>query len=254
MKIGILALGLIGGSLYKALEGKGYELVPCSRSVEFASSDINVLKDCEVVFVCTPMNKTMETLDRLENVVDENCIVLDVCSLKSFVMEKKRPYKFIGSHPMAGTENSGFEASFKELFEGAVWVLTEHNEKVEKIIKDVGARVVVAPAKEHDEAVALISHMPMLVSQALFDSIKDNELAKTLASSGFRDMTRLAMTNEEMASDMVYMNAQNIENALNKLYSSIKNLKTNNYDEKIKFIAQKRKKMYDGNGKNNTPI
>lgn len=253
-KIGIFALGLIGGSLYKALIKKGYNVVPCSRSVDFAHNDINVLKDCDVVFVCTPMNKTIEVLDMLENVVSSDCIVLDVCSLKSFVMQKKRPYKFIGSHPMAGTENSGFAASFEELFEGSVWVLTQSNDIIEKIISDIGARLVIADAQEHDYAVALISHLPMLLSQALFDTTNNNKLAQNLAASGFRDMTRLAMTNPELASDMMKMNKININEALNKLYNSIKCLKTDNYDEKIKRIAQERKKMYDADGKNNTEI
>ena len=70
------------------------------------------------------MSKTLEILDKLETVVCKDTIVTDVCSLKGFVMQKERPYTFIGSHPMAGTEHSGFDASFEALFEGAKWVIT----------------------------------------------------------------------------------------------------------------------------------
>ena len=136
MKIGIYGLGLIGGSLLKALHG--YEKIAVTgndSTIEAAkpyavevTKDPNRLKECALVFVCTPMNKTLEILDRLENIVSADTIVADVASLKGFVMEKKRPYKFIGTHPMAGTEHTGFEHSFKELFEGAKWVITPSEE------------------------------------------------------------------------------------------------------------------------------
>ena len=158
---------------------------------------------------------------------------------------------------MAGTENSGYEASFAELFQGAKWVLTPYydtlpqdGKKLEEVISKMGAKVVYADAKEHDEAVAKISHMPMLLAQALFKMAEDDDLALELAASGFRDMTRLAMSNVDMAVDMVNMNTQNIEKSLIALQNSISDLKTN-YRKKITEISEKRGKMYDKNGKNN---
>ena len=89
-------------------------------------------------------------------------------------MQKNRPYCFIGTHPMAGTEHSGFEASFAQLFDGAKWVITPSetscDEKVKtlvEIIEKTGAQTIFAGAQEHDRAAALISHMPMLIAQAL---------------------------------------------------------------------------------------
>ena len=114
-KIGVIGLGLIGGSIFKTLSETGkYDLVGVSRTVKGVniSNDYNLLSDCDVVFVCVPMNKTLEILDKLENHVSENTVVTDVCSLKRFVSDKKYSYKFIPSHPMAGTENKGWEASF----------------------------------------------------------------------------------------------------------------------------------------------
>ena len=126
MNIGIISLGLIGGSILKALAGFDYAIYAVTRNkqtIEAAkkytnniSDNINTLSDCDVVFIASPINKTIEMLDKLENIVKPECIVLDCASVKEFVMQKKRPYKFIGSHPMAGTENNGFDASFKELF------------------------------------------------------------------------------------------------------------------------------------------
>ena len=266
MKVGIISLGLIGASILKALSNQGFDLVCVTRnpdSIEKAkkynaqsSNDITTLKDCEIVFVCSPISTTLEMLDKLENIVDKNCVVLDTASVKEFVMQKKRPYKFIGSHPMAGTAQSGFDAGFKELFEGAKWVIcpsdnvTEEDiEKAKTVIKQTGATVLEADPKEHDFAVALISHAPMYISQAIFATIKDSELAKKLASSGFRDMTRLAMSNTQMAEDMLNYNDGNISKALGEFGKAMVFLQ-NNYREKIEQIAREREKMYSPDGKN----
>ena len=266
MKVGIISLGLIGSSLLKALSNHGFDLVCVTRnpdSIEKAkkytaqsSSDMSTLKDCEVVFVCSPISATLEMLDRLENIVDKNCVVLDVASVKEFVMQKARPYKFIGSHPMAGTAQSGFDAGFKELFEGAKWVICPSTdvtkddiEKAKAVIKQTGATVLNANPKEHDFAVALISHAPMYISQAIFETIKNNELAQKLASSGFRDMTRLAMSNCQMAEDMLNYNDKNISDALGEFGKAMVYLQ-DNYREKAEQIAQRREKMYSKDGKN----
>ena len=267
MKIGIISLGLIGGSLLKALSETDNTIYTVTRNKETvekakkytknSSDNIESLKDCEIIFVASPINKTLDILDKLENIVSRNCIVLDCASVKEFVMNKKRSYKFIGSHPMAGTEFNGFDASFKELFIGAKWVLTP-SENVNtydinlagNIITQTGANIVITTAKEHDDAVALISHMPLIVSQALFYSARNNTLALKLASSGFRDMTRLAISNLEMAQDMKLYNASNINNAIEKLISSI-NLLTKTKDIKIlSDIRNIRTKMYSSEGKN----
>ena len=109
MKIGVVGLGLIGGSIFKALRGKTeYDLIGVSSSVkeENVSNNYETLKDCDLVFVCTPMNVTLEILDKLDGLLPASAIVTDVCSLKGFVSKKTYSYKFIPSHPMAGTENS----------------------------------------------------------------------------------------------------------------------------------------------------
>ena len=266
MKIGIISLGLIGSSLLKTLSNHGFDLVCVTRNEESinkakkylaqASNNIETLKECDIVFVCSPISVTLKVLDELENIVRKECIVLDVASVKEFVMQKQRPYKFIGSHPMAGTAESGFDAGFKELFEGAKWVICPSEnitdidiEKVKAVIKQTGATVIKADPKEHDIAVALISHAPMYISQAIFETIKNNELAKKLASSGFRDMTRLAMSNVQMAEDMLNYNDNNISKALSIFNTAMDNLQTD-YRLKIEKIADERQKMYSKDGKN----
>ena len=255
MKIGIIGLGLIGGSLFKDLS-EVYDVVAVSQSQngDRIFKTFDVLKDRDIVFVCTAMNKTLKVLDELETVLKPETIVTDVCSLKQFVCQKPRPYNFIPSHPMAGTEHKGFEHSFKGLFKGAKWVIissyaamqlsSEAVKPLLEVIDRVGAKPVFATAEDHDKAAAMISHMPMVIAQALMLSAKDNPLALEMASSGFRDMTRLALSNEEMACDMVNMNHKNIEQSILKLYKSIGELLTDKYPQTIAEVKDIRSKMY----------
>lgn len=249
MKIGVAGLGLIGGSIFKDLKALGYDVIGVSKSQkgENIYDNYEVLKTCNLVFVCSAMNKTLEILDKLEDILSPDTVVTDVCSLKEFVCRKSRPYKFVPSHPMAGTEHKGFENSFEGLFKGAKWVITpcfgESKELVE-IIKQLGATPVITTPEKHDEAAAMISHMPMVIAQALFLAASENPLALEIASSGFRDMTRLAMSNEEMAYDMVKMNSTNIEHSILKLYKAVGELTGGNYPAIIQDIKSKRSKMF----------
>ena len=253
MKIGIIGLGLIGGSLFKELS-EVYDVIAVSKSQngDRIFKSYEALKDRDIVFVCTAMNTTLKVLDDLENILSPETIVTDVCSLKEFVCKKQRPYRFIPSHPMAGTEHKGFENSFKGLFKGAKWVVINPSpyplpvgaRELISIIKHVGAKPVFATAEEHDKAAAMISHMPMVVAQALVLAAKDNPLALEMAASGFRDMTRLALSNEEMACDMVNMNHKNIEQSILKLYKSLGELLTDDYPKTIAEIKEIRAGMY----------
>lgn len=252
MKIGIVGLGLIGGSIFKKA-GIKYEVVGVSRSVKETnvSNDYSTLTGCDIVFVCTPMNKTLETLDKLNSYLDENTIVTDVCSLKEFVSHKSYKFKFIPSHPMAGTEHSGWEYSFPELFEGATWAVTLKDdtdikdfELLKSVINDLGAETIMTTPREHDRAVALISHAPMLVAQALCKNIENNELAQKLASSGFRDTTRLALSNVEMANDMIVMNNDNIKDVVTLLNQNIDAILDSDYKKTAETIKEFRKELY----------
>lgn len=261
-KIGIVSLGLIGGSILKSLSIRGFrDVFVVTQNAETAEmvreytknifKDLNSLKGCRMVFVCSPISKTLELLEELEEIVSKDTIVADVSSVKEFVMLKERPYKFIGSHPMAGSEFSGFTASSENLFEKAIWAMTPAKNVSKKelktfkaIVEAMGAQPFLTTAKEHDEAVAKISHFPMIVAQALFDSVKDDRTALKLASSGFRDMTRLAMSNSQMATDMLKFNEANIQQASSEFKKSYDNLIKKDYKEKIEKLSTQRAKMY----------
>lgn len=266
LKVGVVGLGLIGGSIFKALCALHCDVYGVSRSnqtiqkakeySENVSKSMLELKNCDVVFVCTPMRCIEGVLDKLNGILTPETIVSDVSSLKSFVCGKKYNFKFVPGHPLAGTEFAGFDYSFESIFQGTKWVLTpckkaDENDikKLTDIIEVLGAKPIFTNPKEHDEAVALISHMPMLISQALFKTAQDNPLAMKLASSGFRDMTRLAMSTEDMAADMIDLNSKNIQNALLKLYSSVGELLNSDYESQIREMKKERQIMYI-NGKN----
>ena len=259
LKIAIIGLGLIGGSILKSLGESDWEIAAVSKSsydkaksyTPYASDMIEDVRGADVVFVCTPMNEAKNTLKRLENIVSPKCIVCDVCSLKGF-LEEGYKFNYIGTHPMAGTEESGFDASKDDLFLGAKWVITNRNAILEEIIKFMGATPVLMDAKTHDFAAAQISHLPMLLSFALFNSVESDE-AKTIAASGFRDTTRLALTNEVLAGDMLKLNKKNIDKSLDLFIKELNYLKNLKDDERIKVlknISQKRAQMYDKKGKN----
>ena len=260
LKIGIVGLGLIGGSIFKALCALKCDVCAVSKSNQTVlkakkytsniSKSLTGVKHCDVVFVCTSMNETAEVLRKLEKILPSKAIVADVCSLKHFICTK-RSYKFIPTHPMAGTEFIGFDNSFETLFQGAKWVLTPFEDtnkndikKITDMIEALGAKPIFTTPEEHDEAVALISHMPMLISQALFKTAKHNNLALKLASSGFRDMTRLALSNDEMANDMINLNCCNIQKSILELYSSVGELLAKHYQPQIKEIIKERQIMY----------
>lgn len=249
MKIGVIGLGLIGGSIFKDLQQLDYELVAVSQSQSGVGiyKDFEVLKTCDLIFVCSAMNKTLSILDKLETIIPPDTVVTDVCSLKTFVSKKKRPYKFIPSHPMAGTEHQGFENSMTGLFKGKKWVVTPifgENGTLIDIIRELGAEPIITTPEKHDEAAALISHMPMLIAQAIFKTAENNELAMQMASSGFRDMTRLAMSSTEMANDMISMNSDNVQTSILKLYKSIGDLTKSDYFNQITDIKSKRQSMF----------
>ena len=285
LNIAIIGIGLIGGSLLRALNDKGYNItavtankktVDCMKHfnrVHKVTSDLEQLRDADVVFIAGPMSSVCPTISALESIVKETCIVTDVASLKSYIFDYINAHNikinYIGGHPMAGTEKTGFDNSFSEMFKGSKWVITPSSETTEhdvkllsEIIEKTEAEVVITNHREHDKAVGLISHLPALVSQALFQYVdnypdeKIKDLAFTLAASGFRDTTRIAMSSYELVSDMVEFNRNNLnvnipeyESILNKLFMRYKTGDDSLTDELNSMISA-RNELYSKEGKN----
>ena len=180
-KIGIVGLGLIGGSILKKLsQNKNYEIFTVSNSsskealkyTKNSSNNIKTIKACDIIFVCSSASKTLETFEELNTFLDKTNLVVDVTSFKNNLLNKTFNFNFISSHPMAGTENSGFCASFEELFYGAKWLIEKENELLEKIIIDLGATPLKINMDNHDDLCAQISHLPTLLSFLLFARVR----------------------------------------------------------------------------------
>lgn len=283
--IAVIGLGLIGGSILKALKPKGFYLIGVSRSnetvkkafeqglVDEYSTDIESVKEANIVFICTPINIILETIDKVRKVVAPDCIITDVASIKGFIMDYVNDYHFpttfVGGHPMAGTENTGIDYAADNLFEGAKWVLTpskwsdaEDLQELVNLIHLMGAKTIIADSYEHDKAVTLISHLPLLLSQSLFGFVRNysdeniKELALKLAASGFRDTTRLAATNPELAKDILLKNKAFVRESISGLKDYLSELDKNldlNEDEFINLVnklANQRRSMYSPEGKN----
>lgn len=260
IKVGIIGLGLIGASILKGLhKNKEYELFCYSNSshkkalkyTKSSSCDLSVILKCDIIFICTSVSKTLDMLKKLDNLIDKKTLVVDVTSIKKNLLNKKFNFNFILSHPMAGSEKSGFDASKANLFKDSKWLIEKENKILRQIILDLGAKPTKIDMSKHDELTAQISHLPTILSFLLFNSASKE--AKKIASSGFRDTTRLTMTNEDLALSMWCENKKNILKAFNNLTDSLNSLKKMSDDEKIilfKELAKNRAKMYDNNGKN----
>jgi prephenate dehydrogenase len=237
----IVGLGLIGGSIGLALKrGKksNWEVVGHSRRRETTAKALSMgaidraetnLKDAvaqaKLIVIATPVLTMQEVFSNIAPHVPSGCVVTDTGSTKAQIMkwaEEKLPPKvnFVGGHPMAGRETYGIQAAKTELFQGCTYCLTPSekasSESIDMVVdmtKKLGAIHFVIDPKEHDDLVAGISHLPMLLSAALVSLTTKNpswSRMSKLASSGYHDLTRLASGNPEVSSDICLSNQEAI--------------------------------------------
>ncbi len=240
MKIGIISLGLIGGSLALRLIEQGFDVYAFTTNKNLilkngkAFTNYEKLKECNIVFICSPLNKILDILKEIQVYITANTIISDVGSVKSFICKEAQQIirsdcEFIGGHPMAGTEKQGFENAFPSLFENRSWVLMKENKLLESIIQKTNANIVYTCPEKHDQAVAFISHIPLLLSLGLhnlIENIKDpeiKELAQNLASTGYEGMVRLAKGNQTLNQDLLYFNKENINIIFEEFLQETKN-------------------------------
>ena len=247
LKVTIIGLGLIGGSLAKAMHEKlgMRDITAVDRDSSalrlaleqgvigkgLASPDERVYSS-DVIFICTPVGQIPEYIDKLAQKVKNTCIITDVGSTKgailSHVERLPRSFRFIGGHPMAGTEKSGYQNSLPHLFENAFYILTpargaaeESVKTLSSLVEAIGAIPVVMTAEEHDMAVAGISHLPHVVAAALVNTVKDidNDTGRlqTLSAGGFRDITRIASSSPGMWENIALSNRDHLLEVLKQM-------------------------------------
>ncbi|MCD1260235.1 prephenate dehydrogenase [Paenibacillus athensensis] len=223
IKIAIFGVGLIGGSLALCYKGKpGYTVVghsPNPKSVEkllkrgvvdFATTSMAEAVDgADYIVLCVPVGMLETYLQQLVKLpLKPGCIITDVGSTKASITESAAALQlggayFIGGHPMAGSERSGVEAATSHLFENAFYVLTpadgtppEAVQRLGELLACTKAQIIEVNAREHDEIVGAISHLPHIIAVALVNQIRGydatNSLYRSLAAGGFRDITRIA--------------------------------------------------------------
>ena len=265
-KIGIIGLGLIGGSIAKAYRARCgvKKIVAFNRHddvlkqaksegvIDEYSTEINdMFKGCEVIFICTPVDKICEYAKKLIPFIDKNCILTDVGSTKSKIYDElsqlQDNFMFIGGHPMTGSEKFRYSAAKEHLFENAYYILTPAEnvkkdilDKFEQSIKNTGAITIVISPKKHDHIVAAVSHVPHIVASSLVHMVKDldteNQYMHTLAAGGFKDITRIASSNADMWKAICTENKQEIISVLEYLENIIhgfKNQLQENHENEI---------------------
>lgn len=244
--IGFIGLGLIGGSIAKTIRRThpDYHILAYARHNETlaAALSANVIDgvlekederyhSCDYVFLCAPVEYNIEYLTYLKDVINEDCIITDAGSVKAPIHEAVEKlgmgHCFIGGHPMAGSERSGFAYSSDHLLENAYYMITPGDgvslEKITEFsdfIASLGALPLVMTPDEHDYATAGVSHLPHIIASALVNLVNaldnDAESMKTIAAGGFRDITRIASSSPVMWEQICLENTKNISSVLDE--------------------------------------
>jgi prephenate dehydrogenase len=279
-KVTIIGMGLIGGSLGMAIKNKGLagKVVGVSRNTEhlkealakealdeYSIDPVEASKDSDLIFICTPISMIVPMIKTVSSVAKKGCIVTDVGSSKAAIVSEAESsvpegVSFVGGHPMAGSERSGIKAATKYLLEGSNYILTKTDktpaqalEKLGGFIQKLDAELTVISPAMHDLAVAAISHMPLAIAASLVNAVgglgKEKELCLKLASSGFRDSTRIASGSVDMGKDMFVTNSGAVlgmiaafKAALEKLEGFIKKGDASGIAQEL----EKAKKLRDG--------
>lgn len=254
-KIGFVGLGLIGGSIAKAIRqyypddmliafDKNKESLALAVSegiIDTACSAIDdTFKNCDYIFLCAPVSYNTAYLKQMAPYLTPGCILTDVGSVKTSihneVIRLGLEDNFIGGHPMAGSEKNGFMNSKPLLLENAYYILTpsatvsdDKVEKYRKFVATLKALPVILDYKQHDYVTGTISHLPHIIAANLVNFVHDtdtkNELMKSLAAGGFKDITRIASSSPVMWQQICLKNRENISGILEQYIDSLKETK-----------------------------
>lgn len=254
-KIGFIGLGLIGGSIAKAIRlyypdckliafDKNKEMLALAiqdGTIDTSCSSVDEhLEDCTYIFLCAPVAYNAAYLHQLKQIIASNCIITDVGSVKTSIHEEVKALgltgQFIGGHPMAGSEKSGYSNAKAHLIENAYYILTpSHDVPEEKVaefqsfIESLHAIPLVLDYTEHDYITGAISHLPHILAACLVNFVQkaDNreELMKRLAAGGFKDITRIASSSPIMWQQICLKNKENISAILEEYIETLKDAK-----------------------------
>ena len=256
MKIGIVGLGLMGGSLGLALKnsidsvklvGFDHNQTHCDEAKKLGLVDeivlFETLKKSDVIILAIPVEAIIKTFEDLRD-IDSDTTIIDLGSTKEKIVlntPTQIVQNVVAAHPMAGIEKFGPSAAFGELYANQVVVLcdmeknsTLHKKRAIEIFEALKMKIVYMDAKEHDKHAAYISHLPHAISYALANSVLKQEDPKSilaLAAGGFRDMSRIAKSSPNMWSDIFKQNRVNLLDAIESFEVELKYVKNMIKDE-----------------------
>ena len=240
-RLGVVGLGLIGGSLALATRREGWQVAAYNRNaatardaaaaghIDVAVEKITDLADCDIVFLAVPMSAYGEILQTLAPALAAHTIITDCGSTKQDAIAAAQAHlgdavnRFVPAHPIAGKEESGWHAASADLFADRLTILCPDHctadavAAVTQLWRQAGARTCEMNAAEHDTTLATVSHLPHVLSYALVSAIdKHPQSAQLLrfAAGGFRDFTRIAGSHPQMWRDICMANADNLLDAI----------------------------------------
>lgn len=247
MTVGILGLGLIGGSLARAYAKAGHTVLSCDTDksiLDFAMLsgvvhgrlDESTIGSCELILLAIFAQGSAEWLEKNGQYIAADTLVIDCCGIKKeictrcFPLAKKHGFTFIGGHPMAGSHNSGFKYSRSNLFQGAPMVLVppkfddpELLKRAKDALSPCGFKnFSITTAEDHDEMIAFTSQMPHIVSNAFIKS-PTAKMHKGFSAGSYKDLTRVAWLNPYMWAELFLSNRENV---LKELRYYIESLQT----------------------------
>jgi prephenate dehydrogenase len=237
--IAIVGVGLIGGSFGLALKAAGFtgRILGVSRpetlakaikagAIDEGGTLAEIVPQADVVFLSQPISAILDTIDQLQPHLKPNALVTDAGSTKQIIVRRAAQLgNFVGGHPMAGKESQGVESADARLFQGRPWILTgDPGADFVQWLERIGARTVRLTPEEHDQQVALSSHLPQLLSTALA-SMLDGRVTTSTAGPGLESMTRLALSSHALWKDILATNQPAIAQALTDFAETLENVR-----------------------------
>ena len=253
--IGFIGLGLIGGSMAKSIRrakpswrlmAYSHTRATLDEALEAGAIDLACEEndprfgECDVIILCAPVQTNITYLPFLKKVMKDSCVLTDVGSVKgemaAAVREAGLAGRFVGGHPMAGSEKTGFSSATDYLLENAYYFLTPTEENAEEdirtcleIVEAVRALPVLLSPEQHDFIVAGVSHLPHIVASSLVNAVKKlddpEEHMRTVAAGGFRDITRIASSSPVMWEQICLSNGPAISRVLGEYISILQEAK-----------------------------
>ena len=247
--IGIVGLGLIGGSFAKAYHAAGHKVLAFDTDeaiLDFARLSGNVddvlsrenLKDCDLILICVYPQAAVDFLEAEGPYFGKHPIVIDCCGTKRVLTEagmaaaKRHGFTFVGGHPMAGTQYSGFKHARKDMYKGAPMVIVPPTNddidllmRIKELLEPVGFRsITVSSAEEHDEMIAFTSQLAHVISSAYIKS-PTARAHKGFSAGSYKDMTRVAWLNPDMWTELFLDNKENLVHEIDLLIEHLSEYK-----------------------------